>query len=260
MKHDNGARTAKNDWYVSSNGVSPAKSLGLDADERRVAMAYCTTVALLNGRKCHGCGPCRLPPFHQRVKASKHTPWPELPIAEREALKDLYFSPDFSLPGFSNLPQGQERLEKCSLAPVKLPSKELRGLEYTRACEELAAELERRAKNGWLPFSICCTAKRAAPAACKALLKNGTVDREIDYTFTGTVDQAKAEAKAHGKATITIGKRPAKEVRFDDWAIQIQEFKKSGREFPLLGAIRESLAGVPCLVRALSIAAVCGID
>lgn len=250
MKTNHVARSIDSDWYISKNGVSSAKSLGFDADERRVAMAYCTTAALLSGHKCHGCAPCQLPPFHHRVKQNKGNPWPELPLAEREILKDLYFSPDFSLPGFSNLPENKERLAKCSLTQIKLPSDELRGIEYTRACEELAAELKRRARNGWLPFSVCCTAKRAAPAVCKALLKNGTVDKESDYTTTGTIHEARAKAKANGKATITIERRPAREVRFDDWAIQMQKYKNVGCEFPLLKAIRESLSVVPCLMRA----------
>lgn len=253
-----GERTVKSDWWIVRNGESPAKTLGLDADERRVAMCFCTSKQLLQRvkDKCIGCPNCRLPEFYATVLKHINTQWVDLPQDVRDRLIDLYFSPDFTCPpGFSNFPECLKRQAQAAIRPLHAPDP--LSPNYLQACLDLAAEMRRREKNGWYTYAVNRTLKRAIPAASAALMAEPTATRESDFTVDQTIEQAKQEAARTGKAvTISVIPEPEKRSIFDHWTRQMQEYKETGKVFPLLEAIRKNLLTYDCAKNVLSAVAV----
>lgn len=251
----------KDEWYsLVEHGLSPAKALGLTQDQRRCAMTFCTARRLLkkaNGN-CANCAQCKLCGFFAVTKANCNRAWPDLPGDTRDKLCDLQCSPDFPpLPGFSNFPDDPLRQEsRASIEAIEIPDP-----CDLHACSQLAKKLQQRARNGWLPYTINRSCARAAAAAMRRLMREPVAVRDADFEIDRQMEEAKAEARRTGQATITIKLASDKRANFDGWVKQIQEYDKTGREFPLLVAIRRVLLQYPCLKNALNTAAlVIGID
>lgn len=240
-------------WYACRDGLSPAKSLGLSQDTRRCAMTFCTARRLLrkvNG-KCAGCSHCELCEFYQVTKDHAHKAWVDLDLGIRGKLQDLLCSPDFpALPGFSTFPEDPKQQERASIRSLMDELPDSRNLQ---ACSELVDKLHQRAKNGWFTYQINRTLARAVPAAVNALRHEPLAEREADFgNIAAMVEAAKAEARKTGSATITIKIAEDRRNHFDSWAKNIQEYDKTGREFPFLTAIRESLLRFSCLRNVLA--------
>lgn len=249
----------KENWFQIRGGLSPAKTLGLTQDQRRCAMTFCTARRLLkkaNGN-CANCVQCKLCSFFAVTKANCNRAWTDLPDDTRDRLCDLQCSPDFPpLPGFSNFPDDPLRQERTSIEAIEIP--EPCDLQ---ACSQLARKLQERARNGWLPYTINRSLTSAAAAAMRRLMHEPLAARDADFEIDRQMEEAKAEARKTGKATITVTLTGTKRANFDGWVKQVQEYDKTGREFPLLTAIRRVLLQYPCLKNALSAAAlVMGID
>lgn len=259
MRNVGTSKKRKEQWYVCKNGLSPAKTLGLTQDQRRCSATFCSSLRLLrklNGA-CSGCCKCQLPEFYRLAKEHQSEAWVDLSADVQGKLIDLYFSPDFPpLPGFSNFPEDPSRQEKASIEPLEIPNP-----SDLQACSRLCELLEKRARNGWLPYTINRSLARATPAAMRALCHEPLASKDADFEVDRQMEEAKAEARKKGSATITVKLAECKRLNFDAWARDIQEYDRTGREFPLLAAIRRVLLQYPCLRSVLSAAALAlGVD
>lgn len=173
----------------------------------------------------------------------------ELDVRVRDKLMSLYFSPDFpSLPGISNFPDDPAQQEQAAIEPLL---GELPDPCNLQACSDLIRKLHERARNGWLPYEINRGLARATAAASRALQREPLALKDSDLEFDKQVEQAKADARKNGSATITIRRTENRRLHFDAWAKAIHEYDTTGREFPLLAAIRSALLRFSCLRSAL---------
>lgn len=256
MKDHHLRNKTKQHWYSLKNGLSPSKTLGLDGDVRRVAMMHCTAreyLGRLNGECCN-CRDCALPPLYATIKEHAKESWVDMPPEAQQTELRQYYSPDFCPPpGYSNFPESPERQEWASIQSVEVPDPDkLKGQDLVNAAMAFVERAWELRQRGWRCYLINRTVKRAIPAAAKALLKEPPMFRDSDFRVDKQIAEAKAEAaKSRKPVTITVEPVEPKQTRFDDWAKQMEEYHKTGREFPLLKAIREALSKYPCLRNAL---------